>query len=58
MNTIIVVVSVSTDRIGSRCDREIEVDADEWTNMSIQQRDEFCREILFEMIEWTYDEKI
>jgi hypothetical protein len=51
-----VTVSVSTNRVGSNTTREIEVDDEEWASMTEAEREEFCKETMFEMISWDYTE--
>lgn len=50
-----ILVRVRTDKVGSDCKAEIEVDAEEWEDMNAQERDELCRNTVFEMIEWGYE---
>lgn len=57
-DVITVTVYVRTDKIGSRCTREIEFDAEEWADMSESEKDEVCRETMFEMIEWGFNAEV
>lgn len=53
---ITITVSVSTNRVGSRTEREITFDRLEWESMTEKERDEVCLDTMFEMIEWNYVE--
>lgn len=55
MMTRKITVYVSTDKIGSGCNTEIEVDAKEWEEADSKERDEICKEAMFDMIEWGYE---
>ena len=53
-------VFVSTNKVGSRCESEIEIDDSELEGYEGSEREEFitesCRDAMFEMIEWGYEE--
>lgn len=54
-DTVKIKVHVSTGKVGSRVGTEIEVDADDWADMDAKERDEMCRDRMFELIEWGYE---
>ncbi len=47
-------VSVRTDRVGSKC--ETILDEPFWDTMSDQEKEETCRDVMFNMIDWDYEE--
>lgn len=49
-------VSVRTDKVGSECTDEIEIERSEWAAMTDEQRDEMCRDVVWNMAEWSYEE--
>ncbi len=51
---IVIEVSVSTNRVGSRCSSEFEVDEQEWAGMSEDEKEETWREDMYDLIEWNY----
>jgi hypothetical protein len=53
--TITVRVYVRTNKIGSECDTELEFDRDEWEAMSEQEREDACRDAVWNMAEWNYE---
>jgi hypothetical protein len=53
--TIKVRIHARTWKLDSHDERIVEVDADEWADMSQEERNEFCREELFNVIEWGWD---
>ncbi len=55
MDKIKVKVSVSTWKVGSQTETELEFNRDEWEEMSDEERDDICREQMFELIEWNYE---
>lgn len=48
-------VYASTNRVGSKNETTIEIDAEEYAGMSEEAIEETCREVMFEMIEWGYE---
>ena len=52
-----ILVWAQTGIHGSRVKSTIEVDDNDWQNMTADQRDEFCQEAMFELIEWSYEEQ-
>jgi len=56
-DTIKIMVWVCTNKIGSRSERIIEFDKDEWERIGELGRDEACSETMHEMIEWNYEVK-
>ena len=57
-DTVKVTIYVSTDKVGSRVEKTIEFDAEEWLDMDFKERDEVCHECLFDecMIDWGWEE--
>lgn len=49
-------VYVSTNRVGSKCSKIVDVDDEGWSEMDDRERDEYMRDEMFSMIEWGYDE--
>jgi hypothetical protein len=47
-----ITVYVETNKVGSRCEDEIEFDCDEWESMTEAEQDEACRDAAFNMLEW------
>lgn len=54
MSQVKIKVSVGTRKVGSRTDTEIEIDAEDWEDMSEEEREQFCMEAMFEMIDWDW----
>lgn len=52
-------VSVSTNKVGSRCEREFEVDDEDLEDLNEQEHDalvdEYARDVMFDMIDWGWD---
>lgn len=48
-------VWVGTSIVGSKCSRTIEVDIEDWEEMSEEERDQFCQETMWELIDWDYN---
>jgi hypothetical protein len=49
-------IHAETWTVGSRQERTIEVDAEEWEDMTPEERDELCREAMFgSLVEWGYE---
>ncbi|WP_323016383.1 hypothetical protein [Castellaniella sp.] len=49
-------VEVSTNKVGSDDYNIVEFDRDEWNALTDAQREQYCREVMFEMIEWNWEE--
>lgn len=49
---------VSTDRVGSRIEREFEVEADLWNESNDQQKNEWASDLMHEncMFNWDWEE--
>ena len=45
-------VWIQTDRVGSKVEEIVEVDDEEWTSMSEDEREEFCRNVAFNKMDW------
>lgn len=54
--SIVITVYARTNKVGSDSTRELEFDRDEWEGMSEDERQAACRDVMFEMIEWGWDE--
>jgi hypothetical protein len=56
---MIIEVSVSTDKVGSRCTREIQIDDEEFEGMTDFDRDEEIEEIarayMLGMVNWDWE---
>ena len=50
-----VTVYASLDLVGCKDSREFLYSEDEWNALSQRDKEEACREELFEMVEWSYD---
>jgi hypothetical protein len=48
-------VWVKTDKVGSKSETFIRVNKEEWKNMWEQDREELCRVVMLDMIEWNYE---
>ncbi len=55
MSEIKVKVTIQTDMVGSKCTDILEIDQSEWDEMTDRQKDEYCKESAFQMMEWGYD---
>lgn len=55
-DTVKIRVSISTNNVGSECVDEVEFDRAVWESMSDEEKDEECREIAFNNIEWHWTE--
>jgi hypothetical protein len=55
-DTVKIMVSISTQKVGSECVDEIEFDRDAWESMTDDEKEEACREAAFNMIEWNWTE--
>lgn len=49
-------VTVKTRNVGSQVTTLIEIDREQWNDMSESEREEFMLESMFELIEWNYEE--
>tara|TARA_R110000744_G_C19371770_1_gene563194 strand:- start:54364 stop:54549 length:186 start_codon:yes stop_codon:yes gene_type:complete len=49
-------VYISTDNIGSECEEIVEVDADYYNSLDEEDKDEWFKDIAFNMTEWGYEE--
>ena len=48
-------VWVKTDIVNSTCEDVIELDREEWESMTEDQREDFCRDVVWNMAEWGYE---
>lgn len=48
-------VFVGTNRVGSKTERTVEVDRDEYDEMGDEEVEEMCKEIMYEMISWDFE---
>lgn len=48
-------VSVSTNKVKSLCESFVSIEAEDWNEMSEDEREEFCRDEMFQMIDWNYE---
>jgi hypothetical protein len=55
-DTVKIRVYVSTNKIGSECFNEIEIDREAWEEMDDDEKDELFRNEMFGMIEWNWRE--
>lgn len=55
MDDVEIIVSVSTNKVGSKCEETIAFDREDWESMSEQEQEEVCRDEIFQMIEWNYE---
>jgi len=49
-----ITVSVRTNKVGSNSEREFEVEDEDWNSATEEEREEWCRDVMFDMIEWNY----
>ena len=49
-------VFVRTNKVGSECSDEIEIEDDEWRTMSETDREDYLRDVVWNMAEWGYEE--
>lgn len=56
-DTIRIVVHVQTNLIKSRTEATIEIPRDEWEDMDDDERDDYLKDEMFNMIEWGYYEE-
>lgn len=45
---------VETNKVGSRVERFVEFDKEDWDEMSESEKDEMMQEYMFELISWDY----
>jgi hypothetical protein len=52
------ILTVSTNKVGSKCDITVEIDRESWESMSADEREKFMLDELFGsgMVEWNYEE--
>lgn len=55
MATVKIKVSASTNKIGSQVHSVVEIDAEEWEGMSEDEKEEFCQEEMFSLINWDWE---
>lgn len=55
-DTVTIEYNVSTFRVGSKETGSIEIDKEEWNEMSAECRDEVIFEQVLQLIEWDYEE--
>jgi hypothetical protein len=55
MDDILVMISVWTDKVGSRSETRVAFDRSEWDAMSEYERNLVCRDEMMEMIDWDYE---
>ncbi len=47
-------VTVQTNKVGSKCEEII--DEPDWDEMTDDERENVCMDVMFEMIDWNYSE--
>lgn len=47
-------VTVSTNKVNSKCEEIVSIDAEELAEMSEGDIEEYMREVMFDMIEWNF----
>ena len=59
MSTKTIVLYARTDIVGSKVEREIEVDAEDWAEMDDAERDKMMFDAMFDdsLVDWGYHEK-
>ena len=45
---------VQTDKIGSKCEDELDIDEEEWNEMSEEERSVMIFPLICEMIDWSF----
>lgn len=55
-NSMRIKVWAKTNIVGSKSCHEFDIDEEEWNNMSDDERDDFCQEKLWNLIDWGYEE--
>jgi hypothetical protein len=58
MSDITIRYWIQTDKQGSRCDGDFEVDREGWNLMSEEEQRATVRECVFEHIEWGFNEVV
>jgi len=48
-------VWIATNRVGSRVEDTVEVDAAAWAAMSEDEREALCMDVAFEMVDWGFE---
>lgn len=48
-------VFVSTNKAGSKTERIIEIDRDEYDEMGAEDMEEMCKEVMSDMISWDFE---
>jgi len=46
---------VETDKVGSKVQRFVEIDRNEWEEMPDEERDDFIMDHMFDLISWDYE---
>lgn len=49
-----ITVHIATNKVGSECINIIEVDRKEWESMSDDDKEDYCKEIAFDNVSWSY----
>lgn len=52
-----ITVWVETDKVGSRCEAEVEIEKELWDEMSEDERIEELQQEIWNMCEWGYEEE-
>jgi len=50
-----ITVRVSTNMVGSECERSFDIDQEDLDNMTTEEIDEMCMEKVQDLINWDYD---
>lgn len=53
-----ITVYVATNKLGSKCSHDFEIPDQEWAEMNEAEREKLCLEVMFNMIEWNWQEKV
>lgn len=51
-------ITARTNANGSDCSEEFEIPDEEWTAMSEEEKEEYCKEYLGNLIEWFFEENV
>lgn len=49
---------IQTNKVGSSCKDYVEIPDEEWEDMSYEERDKLMMDLVFNMVEWGYEEII
>lgn len=48
-------VYISTQKVGSECADEFDIEKDYWESLSEDEKEDMCKEVAFSMMEWNFE---